>query len=305
VSFLGRDGLQRILDHPIAFHPCLVDVSGSVNAGIMLSQAVYGSKRSSESDGSFWKQQKDWYEETRLSRWEQEGARKLLRKRSFWSERYDRLRHRQYYRVDFDALEEVLLFEGREPTFPKEEKPHSGKRKNHLRDGGRPAVGNEEKPPSRELESLRRDGGKTSVVRGTETTSEITSETSSSSSSTPPRSETPPTTNAYAPALLVETLAKLEIPAELWMEPTIWANNYRMFYQYGTGDPGPARPIPFEPDATQTLWKRCRLVKPDCTPEEILAIVYAKIGAHARRSKPIENWQGFLIVAVPRSFGPG
>jgi hypothetical protein len=64
VSYLGRDGLKRILAHPIAFHACLVDVSGSVNAGIMLSQAIYWSTKSGESDGSFWKEQKDWYEET-------------------------------------------------------------------------------------------------------------------------------------------------------------------------------------------------------------------------------------------------
>jgi len=77
------------------------------------------------------------------------------------------------------------------------------------------------------------------------------------------------------------------------------------FYHHRTGDPGPARLIPFEPGASHTLWKRCRMVKPDCTPEEILAVIEAKIRAHARQSKPIENWQGFLIVAVPRSFEPG
>jgi len=134
VSFLGRDGLKRILAHPIAFHPCLVDVTGSVNAAIMLSQAIYWSTRSSQSDGSFWKERKDWSEATRLTRWEQEAARKLLRNKPFWSERYDRLRHRQYYRVDFDALEEALLLESGAPTFPKEEKPPSGRRKTNGRE---------------------------------------------------------------------------------------------------------------------------------------------------------------------------
>lgn len=128
MSFLGRDGLKRILAHPIAFHACLVDVSGSVNASVMLSQAIYWSTKSSESDGSFWKGQKDSYEETRLSRWEQDGPRKQLRNRTFWTERYDRLHHRQYYRVDFDALEEALLSESGKTTFRKEEKPHSGRR---------------------------------------------------------------------------------------------------------------------------------------------------------------------------------
>jgi len=88
------------------------------------------------------------------------------------------------------------------------------------------------------------------------------------------------------------------------MDPKIWANNYRQFYYQRTGDPGPARPIPFEPGAIHTPWKRCRMVKPDCTAEEILAVIDAKIRAHARQSKPIENWQGFLIFAVPRSFAP-
>jgi hypothetical protein len=76
VSFLGRDGLKRILAHPIAFHACLVDVSGSVNASVMLSQAIYWSTKSSESDGSFWKGQKDSYEETEVeplgARWTEE-----------------------------------------------------------------------------------------------------------------------------------------------------------------------------------------------------------------------------------------
>jgi hypothetical protein len=49
----------QILDRPIAFHRCLVRVTKSVAAALMLSQAIYWSNRTKDPDGWFWKTAED------------------------------------------------------------------------------------------------------------------------------------------------------------------------------------------------------------------------------------------------------
>jgi hypothetical protein len=80
----------ELLDRPIAFHRVLATITGSVAAGLMLSQALYWTRikrrDQPESDGWFYKTQAEWEEETALGRSEQETARKRLRQTSFWQE---------------------------------------------------------------------------------------------------------------------------------------------------------------------------------------------------------------------------
>ncbi|HUL00945.1 MAG TPA: hypothetical protein VLX29_08830 [Nitrospirota bacterium] len=99
---------QETLDRPIAFHPVFVDVTGSITAGLLLSQAVYWTKRVSQGDW-FYKTMKQWKEETRLSRHEQENARKILRQFSFWHEERRGVPAKMYFRVDIPALYNELL----------------------------------------------------------------------------------------------------------------------------------------------------------------------------------------------------
>lgn len=92
-----------LLDRPIAFHRCFVDLAGSVNAALMLSQAVYWQRCNDESAWWFQTQEK-WERETGLSKREQETARRDLRELSFWEERFSGLPRKLYFRVDLDKL---------------------------------------------------------------------------------------------------------------------------------------------------------------------------------------------------------
>lgn len=116
-GFIGV--LQDALDRPIAFHRAFVKLTGSVTAALMLSQAMYWSKRTkSDGEGWFYKTGAQWEEETGLTRREQEFARKTLRSFSFWKEKLRGVPAQMYYRIDITALSNELLrfSEGQEPN---------------------------------------------------------------------------------------------------------------------------------------------------------------------------------------------
>ena len=97
-----------LLDRPIAFHRCLAELGGSVNAGLMLSQALYWAKRTKADNGWFWKTAEEWQEETYLTRTEQATARKQLKRLSCWQEDLRGVPAKLYYRIDFDELDKLL-----------------------------------------------------------------------------------------------------------------------------------------------------------------------------------------------------
>jgi len=103
------------LDRPIAFHRCFATLAGSLTAGVMLSQALYWTRvqlrTHPESDGWFWKTQEEWEEETAVTRYEQDTARKRLRDHpgQFWHEARRGLPAKLYFHVDLQKLEQALL----------------------------------------------------------------------------------------------------------------------------------------------------------------------------------------------------
>lgn len=92
-----------ILTRPIAFHPVFADITGSVKAAIMLSQAFYWQQRN-EAGGWWFKTQQAWWHETRLTRREQDNARKVLRDLGFMHEKRAGVPAKLYFWVDFDAI---------------------------------------------------------------------------------------------------------------------------------------------------------------------------------------------------------
>lgn len=100
---------QETLERPIAFHPVFVDLTRSVTAALLLSQAVYWTKRV-PSGNWFYRTMKQWEEETKLSRHEQENARKILRQFSFWHEERRGVPAQMYFRVDMTGLYNELFF---------------------------------------------------------------------------------------------------------------------------------------------------------------------------------------------------
>jgi len=97
------DFLQEI-GRPVAYYPKLRRITGSTTATILLCQLVYWTGRQADPDGWIYKTAAEIEEETGLSEKEQRTARRNLKGRGLLQERYDRLNHRMYYRVDLAAL---------------------------------------------------------------------------------------------------------------------------------------------------------------------------------------------------------
>ena len=79
--------LLEVFDIPVSFHRCLVPITGGVTSALMLSQAIWTSQSLEPSaDGWFLRSQEQWTQETGLSRWEQETARRALRRSGRFSQ---------------------------------------------------------------------------------------------------------------------------------------------------------------------------------------------------------------------------
>ena len=97
---LNPELLLQMLDLPVSFHRCLVPITGSVTAALLLSQAICTAQEADPTlNGWFRKSQDEWGEETGLSRWEQETARRLLREAGFLEERRSGMPAKLWYRV--------------------------------------------------------------------------------------------------------------------------------------------------------------------------------------------------------------
>jgi hypothetical protein len=100
---------KTLLTRPIAFHPPLAEISGSVTAGILLSQMVYWSTRTKNKDGWFYKTREDWKQETALTRREQETARKMLKERGLIEEALRGVPATLHFRVLDENVEKALV----------------------------------------------------------------------------------------------------------------------------------------------------------------------------------------------------
>ena len=153
------------LGRPIAYYPVLARLVGGVKAAVFLCQLLYWRDRSSHPDREIYKTLAEIEEETGLTKEEQRTARRELVVRKLLYERYARLEHRLYYRIDLDALDSLAVGFG---DFPKSGNPTSGNGEPSLGDAGDPVFATPEKPSS----------------HMTETTTEITTEITTTT--TPP-----------------------------------------------------------------------------------------------------------------------
>ena len=113
--------LQRAIetlltDRPIAYHAVLAKAVGSANAGIFLSQLLYWTPRAHDKNGWIYKTQQDIYEETALTRREQETARRMLKTVKVLEEKRAGVPSRLFFRVDMNYLTRLLGGEEREGT---------------------------------------------------------------------------------------------------------------------------------------------------------------------------------------------
>jgi hypothetical protein len=92
----------------VAYHPSFAAIAGGVTAGLFLAQLFYWHDKGSDPDGWIYKTQAEWEEETGLSRWEQETARRRLRERGLVEEKLAGLPARLHYRLDVERLIALL-----------------------------------------------------------------------------------------------------------------------------------------------------------------------------------------------------
>lgn len=106
---ITTDLLLQVFDLPVSFHRCLVPITGGVTAALMLSQAIWTTQGLDPAlEGWFSKSQNQWTEDTGLSRWEQETARRALRKAGFLDERRAGMPSKLWYRVRPDKVWSAL-----------------------------------------------------------------------------------------------------------------------------------------------------------------------------------------------------
>lgn len=91
---------------PVAYFPKLRPLTGSTNATVFLCQFVYWTDKEKSGDGWIYKTSDEIEEETGLSYDEQKTARERLKQAGLIQERYARLEHQMYFKVNLDTLNE-------------------------------------------------------------------------------------------------------------------------------------------------------------------------------------------------------
>lgn len=100
--------VSKLFDRPISFHRCLADVAGSVDGGVFLSQAVYWTNRTTNSERWFYKTAIEWEEETRIKPDRQKTIRNCLVKIGVLEEKKEGIPCKLFYRINLEKLSELL-----------------------------------------------------------------------------------------------------------------------------------------------------------------------------------------------------
>jgi len=124
--------IKELLKRPIAYNPIIAKTFGSVKLGILWSQMYYWSERTNDKDGWIYKTQSEVFEETGLSRKEQETARKIGKKLGVLESRVMGIPPKVNFRVDLDKTIELISIyiddtHTTEIVKPKEKKVTPGK----------------------------------------------------------------------------------------------------------------------------------------------------------------------------------
>ncbi len=147
--------LKQVLSRPIAYHRIYAEITGSITAGLLLSQLCYWQKTKND---EFYKTNEDVCKETGMTINETKGAKKKIKKLPFVMVEVKGIPAKTYYRIDFDLMYDFI-------------KTHTQKAV-----GGNPTNYLGEIQPANQVESNQpADGNPTNSY--TETTTETTTET--------------------------------------------------------------------------------------------------------------------------------
>lgn len=162
--------LLHLLDRPVAFQRAFVRLGSGVTGALLLSQLVYWQNRM---DGQwFYKTQADLEEETGLTRYEQEGARKKLVSCGVLEEAKRGIPAKLYFRVNQVRLEELLLGKVQQAGMGKTHNQGCGNSANSDAENQQAGMG-------KTHEQLRGNPASIHTVDYQETTQEITTENKS------------------------------------------------------------------------------------------------------------------------------
>ena len=106
---ISAELLLDVFDIPVSFHRCLVPVAGGVTPALMLSQAIWTTQTLEPTEDSwFLRSQEQWSQETGLTRWEQETARRALRQVGLLENRLVGMPAKLWFRVSPHAILRAL-----------------------------------------------------------------------------------------------------------------------------------------------------------------------------------------------------
>lgn len=100
------DFLQDI-GRPVAYNPGIASLLEGVKEALFLSQIIYWTGRGVSADGWVYKTSAEIEAETGMTYREQTGARNRLKQLCVLEDRYDRLKHVLYFRVNLERLNEL------------------------------------------------------------------------------------------------------------------------------------------------------------------------------------------------------
>lgn len=202
-----------LLDRPIAFQRPFVALGIGITGALMLSQAVYWSRRKQDEGGWFFKRQVDWEDETGLTRREQEGARSRLCALGILLEERRGVPGKLFYKVDFDVLNGLLerIAAGEQINAPNRQ---SGMHQTANLGGTKPPICAGENRQSVQAKSAKQYRRKAPIYID-KTTTETTTETTADISSAGGADAPPAAREEIAMVLTAPSGRVYEIPASL------------------------------------------------------------------------------------------
>ena len=161
----------RLMGKPVAYYKNLSRHLGGATAAILFSQLFYWSDKTDNPNGVY-KQLDELCEETGLTLEELRTARKKLIGKGVLVETNKRLEHKIYFRIDFDAFDELMAEFGEQgkADFPKEENQISRNGESRFGEQGKADFPKEENQISRNGESRFGEQGKADFVIDQENT---------------------------------------------------------------------------------------------------------------------------------------
>lgn len=102
------DTIKELLKHPIAYQPVIAKAFGSVKLAVLWCQIYYWSDKTTDPDGWIYKTREDIFDETGLSRKEQETARRVGAGMGVLESRRMGQPCTVHFRVDIDRTVELV-----------------------------------------------------------------------------------------------------------------------------------------------------------------------------------------------------